>query len=123
MSDDYLQIQVAGTTISMKESEAALVIYAASRHEGKQVSMHLQNGNYFTDGRFIERAVGTTSICAVIFPRIPMKDRQEDTCWYTIPYWRDSDFISYGVNEGRAIHGNVVIYAGNVAEVDIRRYK
>jgi hypothetical protein len=119
MSDDILQMQVAGTTIMLKESEAALVIYVDDVHRKKEATIETSLDRYRASARFIEHQAGNRFVCA-IFPRIPMKGRDSNTCYWEIPHWRDRDFVSGGNNYGTVRCGSITIFGGNVTELDLR---
>jgi hypothetical protein len=113
VSDEaILQVQVAGKTIMLKENEAALVVYANCEYRGKTVIAKSSMISFRAEVKIIERAVGNTSICAGIFPRIPMNEKVQAPIHLEISsYYSDTrDRITA-----------TDIFADNVAEIDLKK--
>lgn len=130
-----LQVDVAGSTFSMKEHEAALVVYADPNRRGLNVTLsHLLadiglGKSGYVDATFTLRNAGGETICAAIIPRIDLRkwggNGSTENCqvkiinFYSPTYTGDYERNVSGSD--RDYSGNVTLYAGNVAELDLRK--
>jgi hypothetical protein len=106
MSDDseLLEIEVAGTTITVGRNEAALVVYANCQYCGTEVRVSSLSAY------IVERKVGDQSVCAAIFPRLQPPGR-------SLASW-DTKMSVFGTSSSKFRQDNDVgLFAGNVTEV------
>lgn len=69
-----LRVEVAGSIISFTTWDAVMVVYMNCSHKGKEVRLECKGDGLSLDltEPIIERFMGSTTICAAIFPRIPL---------------------------------------------------
>ncbi len=69
-----IRVVVAGAILNFTTWDAALVVYMDCSHEGKEIRLQGSDNGLSINltAQVIERSLGTTTICAAIFPRIPL---------------------------------------------------
>jgi hypothetical protein len=114
-SAETLQIEVAGVTFTMKEHEAALVIYADAKRRGVEVDLRDKDYRTRLQARFVERKAGGETMCAAIFPRIDLQGETSKTLKVHIATPYDTT-----TKTGFTFLDWVTLFAGNVTELDLR---
>jgi hypothetical protein len=112
-NDEFLEIEVAGTTITLGRNECALAIYADCKFRGEQVNIYVYSGGFELTNHIIERKVGDASICAAIFPRIPTSSYSNTN---KVCLWGSASKAKFKFGSDEY----VTVYAGNVTEAYLK---
>jgi hypothetical protein len=115
------QIEVAGSAITLTDEEAALVVYTDDSLRGELVFVQTTSDLefYSATAHVIERSVGDRTVCAAIFPRLPILSHLK-------PSYKDRGQMS-GTYQVRLVSKQwleeITLFVSNVAELDWRGRK
>lgn len=104
-----IQVSVAGTTIMLKENEAALVAYSSDCALWG-ITVELNIGYLIHTAQVIKRPSGNNIVCAAIFPRVQLNKDVEDRCK-----------ISYWTRTNPRAEKRITLTRGNIAEVELSK--
>lgn len=133
----FLQVQVAGTTITVREDRAALVLYGDDRFMFKKAFLDIkpkanlellkalmQSETGLLNAIF-SRIDNDTNYRAAIFDNIPVEEIAQDYCEIILLHFYDVPDIRLGQDDNPRLNQStlrvtITLFAGNVTEVDLR---
>lgn len=128
LSDNVEVFEIAGQKVRLTLDDAALVVYVDSKRRGLSVLIDpLYKGHdSLHEAKFTNRTVGSETVCAAIFPRIDLtylqgKKTKQDLYEFYIPGFYNPQYTDEEYSREDTTYKNTVsLYAGNVAEIDLR---
>ncbi len=132
-----LRVEVAGTVMSFTTWDAALVVYMDCAQKGKEVTLELIDWYAKYEAKIIERTEGGTSVCAAIFPRIPIvrdcerylmkvvnhvqaKVKFRFPSGLSLEELREHHFLFGKYPERHELREEISLFKGNVVDIDWR---
>jgi hypothetical protein len=126
-----LRVEVAGTIINFTSWDAALIVYMDCSQGGKKVEVKcldaLVQFTLSKTGRtkveIVERSSGNTTVCAAVFPRIPLATEYHRKALKAVKRVECKVLFSFFTPEYIKWEETVSLFRGNVVELDWRGRK